>query len=505
MISFSILGILACAACGIGLRFHLLKADRLIYGKLGLLLLAVVALASCSDDNKDVTATKMMLNVNGESYEIALPATEEVNLITLCTEFDAEIEIDNADQFQKITVGGIDASKGSCSLPITKLSADNHIVINYKTGGKEGSITVNTLHPKMPAIVSAGKAMIPGDFYLSFIWRRFILKYDNDGNLLFYRYGPMDKDNDQMDGYWDFKKHNFDGKTYYSFHAPDDAFGDRAFTGYDPGMRVLLDDHYRIVKTIHAKASRDGYVHDGDPIDGHDFYFFTPDHYILSAYVVRNIDGVDKAVSYLQEVDNGEVVFDWWSSEHPEMADWASPVFDTSFDSVHFNCLRVLPDGNLLCSFRVLSSVVKIDRAGGTGNILWRIDGESLPEEQRFYGQHYVTYYDDGTLSLFDNGNGHEPKATRLLLLNVDQATGAVTGGGNKLPGNTYFTFACGALQFFDDWFTAGWGWCQTQGSNDRLVSEYNAQGQEMFALRHNSVDSQVNQVNASYRCVKCQ
>lgn len=120
-------------------------------------------------------------------------------------------------------------------------------------------------------------------------------------------------------------------------------------------------------------------------------------------------------MGYLQEVDNGKVVFDWWSTDHPEMAEWCSPLFDSSYDYVHFNSLQVLPDGNWLCSFRIVNSLLKIDRAGGTGNILWRIAGDSLPEKQCFYGQHYATLQEDSTLTIFDNGNGHTPQCTRIL------------------------------------------------------------------------------------------
>ena len=144
---------------------------------------------------------------------------------------------------------------------------------------------------------------------------------------------------------------------------------------------------------------------------------------------------------------DGEVVFDWWCSDHAEMVDWCSPIFDSSYDYVQFNSVQVLPDGNWFCSFRILNSLIKIDRANGTGDILWRIAGDQQAEPQSFYGQHYATLYDDGTLTLFDNGNGHDPQLTRVLRLQVNPETGEVVGGGNMLnPGGDYFTHACGAV-----------------------------------------------------------
>ena len=467
-------------------------------------------MTSCKEDDQPEPkeATELCLTVNGEHYDISLPATEAVNLKTLCTEFDADIQIGNAGEFQSITVNGQSLNDGKCTLSITEIAQDKQIEIAYTSAGVSGVVYLNTLHAGIPDIEARGRALIPGDFYLSFIYQRLIMKYDNEGRILYYRYDPTPLAGTFSEtGYWDFKKHVFDGKTYYSYHAPDPAFADRAFTGYDPGMRVLLDDHYCPVDTIHAKASRDGFLKDGDPLDGHDFYFFSPTHYIASAsYIEREVGGQPLAVGYLQEVKDGVVVFDWWSSDHPEMASWCSPIFDYSYDYVHFNSVQVLPDGNWFCSFRILNSLLKIDRVNGTGDIIWRIAGDKLPEAQSFYGQHYATLHEDNTLTVFDNGNGHDPQCTRILRLNVNPDTGEVTGGGDMLnPGGDYFTQACGAVQLFGDRFVVGWGWGMEFANNDRLVTEHNAEGREIFGLYRHRLRYRVNSINSSYRCVKYQ
>ncbi len=471
-----------------------------------LLSAAMFGLTACNkEDNPVSPAAEMCLCVNGEYYDIALPVSGSVDLRTLCTEFDADVRIENTDAFESLTVGGIDVLSGSCVLPVTEIAKNRQIEITYTTGGQSGIVRLNTLPAGVPDIEATGKGVIPGDFYLSFIYQRLIMKYDNDGRILYYRYDPTPLAgtfNEQ--GYWDFKKHVFDGRTYYSYHAPDDHFADCAFMGYDPGMRVLLDDRYVPVDTIHALPSRDGYLKGGEPLDGHDFCFFSPTHWIASAsYIEREVDGKKLAVGYLQEVKDDEVVFDWWSSDHKEMADWCSPIFDTSYDYVHFNSVQVLPDGNWLCSFRVLNSLLKIDHS--TGDILWRINGEALPENQSFYGQHYAIFHDDNTLTLFDNGNGHNPQFTRILRLNVNPETGEVSGGGDMLnPGGDYFSQACGAVQLFGGGhFTVGWGWSSEAGNNTRLITEHNADGREVFGLRRSASDSRPNSVNPSYRCVK--
>lgn len=470
---------------------------------------ACLCFTACSDNNPVNPDKKMSLTVNGEHYDIALPVHEPVNLITLNTEFDADITIENIDEFQRLKIDGKEVKKGHLSLPIEKISKDKKIEIDYISEGVQGTVFLNTLNGDIPVIEASGKAVIDGDFYLSFIYKRLIMKYDNSGNVVFYRYAPTEHAGtyDEL-GYWDFKKHHFGNKIYYSYHAPDDRYADRAFTGYDPGMRVLLDDHYKPVKTIQALQSLDGTLAEGEPIDGHDFYFFTPDHYILSAYVNREFEGNDCVVSYLQEVDNGKVVFDWWCTDHPEMMDWRSPLFDTSYDLVHFNSMQVLPDGNLLCSFRHLCSVVKIDRMNPIeserGKFIWRIAGDQLPDKWCFYGQHYVRMHSDGTLTIFDNGNGHNPPHTQALRLIIDPLTGVVKDGGDMLsPGGDYFTQACGAFMLFDGGFTVGWGWSTETYNNNRLVTEHDASGREIFGLRLDPDYCYPTMVNPTYRCVK--
>ena len=440
----------------------------------------------------------MQLVVNGERYDVVLPASEPINLHTLNTEFSADIQILNVDAFKQISINDQNVVDGRFSLPISKIGYTEKIKIVYAAGTQLGTVTLNTLHNGIPPITSSGQAQIPGHFYLSFIWRPLIMKYDNDGQVVYYRYQPTDKAGTPEElGYWDFKKHVFNGKTYYSYHAPDPAFADHAFTGYCPGMRILMDEHYTPVDTIHALRSLDGYLPDGAPLDGHDFYFFSPTHWIASAsYVEREVGGTMRAVAYLQEVEDGKVVFDWWSSDFPDMLEWGSPVFDTSYDYVHFNAIDVLPDGNWLVSLRAVSSVIKIDRQ--QGGIVWRLSGEDAtrPQAQQFSGQHYARWHQQSGgdyLTIFDNGNAHDPKLTHMLRLKVhDSDTGIqVLEGGDLLYNQSaYFTQACGALDDFgSQGFVVGWGWSIEVNNCNRLVSEYDADGHEVFRLTRDDID----------------
>ena len=511
--------------CVINWKFRLLtmfwrRIPRFIWRRMRLkvaLMLVLLGLTACVTTDNPVNPpynpTSLLLEVMGERYEVSLSDTAALNLRTLTTEFPVDVKVLNHAEFNAITIDGNPVVDGACSWQVSDIPLDGRYKIEYATSFKLDSISINAYPKGAPTYTTKGKGQIPGDFYLSFIYQPLIMKVDNDGKLLYYRFEPTKYNGTFQElGCWDFKKHVFDGKTYYSYHAPDFKYADKAMTGYDPGMRILMDDHYHPVDTIHALQSLDGYLPEGSPLDGHDFYFYSPTHWIASAsYVEREAGDSIRAVAYLQEVENGEVVFDWWSTSHPILLKWASPTFNTSYDYVHFNSIDVLPDKNWLVSFRALSTIVKIDRQGD-GDILWHISGEdsTLPENMQFSGQHYVRWHQDTAgdhITVFDNGNAHDPSYTHLLRLDVeDQGTEVVYNDAKDLVNDQsdYFTQACGALiDFGTQGFVAGWGWSTSLDDCTRLVTEYDANGTEVFSLSRD--DNDPNSVNPSYRCVKCQ
>lgn len=485
------------------------------------LIILTMLLVSCESSNNHALdlpvgpePTMMYLEVQGEQYQVDLSSADTLNLRTLCAEFGpVEFKVLNYTDFKSISIWDKPVTDGVAEVNFYNgIPQDVHMACQYTTASGKGSFTINTYPSKAPKYIASGTAQIPGDFYLSFIYQPLIMKVDNGGNLLYYRFEPTDYNGTFKElGCWDFKKHVFDGKTYYSYHAPDWKYGENATTGYVPGMRILMDDHYNPIDTIHALASLDGYLPDGSPLDGHDFYFFSPTHWIASAsYVKRDLlDGTSRAVAYLQEVDNGKVVFDWWSSRHPELKTMGSPEFDTSDDYVHFNSIDVLPNGDWLVSFRALSSIAVIDH--NYGAIKWIQNGEVFSQLPWGYsGQHYVRYHEIGGkpyITLFNNGNNlQNTTAVRLEMVNFDSTAPQIFDGKNLLSNSFphYFTQACGALDYFgDQGFVMGWGWSTDPGNCTRLVSEFNRDGNEIFRLDRDDPDPM--SVDPSYRCVKCQ
>lgn len=124
---------------------------------------------------------------------------------------------------------------------------------------------------------------------------------------------------------------------------------------------------------------------------------------------------------YLVEVTtSGQVVWEWLSWDHldPEQ-DAITAVQDDRDVWTVANSVSEMPDGNLLVSFRDISTVVMIHRR--TGTIYWKLGAPPLA------GQHAPYLLPNGNVLLFDNGPhrlDHSFPFSRVL--EIDPATKAI-------------------------------------------------------------------------------
>jgi outer membrane protein assembly factor BamB len=101
---------------------------------------------------------------------------------------------------------------------------------------------------------------------------------------------------------------------------------------------------------------------------------------------------------YLVEMTTGgQIVWQWRTWEHldPE-TDCITAVQERREEWTHANGVAELPNGDIVVSFRVISTVIIIDRK--TGEITWKLGAPPLS------GQHAPTPLPNGNLLLFDNG-----------------------------------------------------------------------------------------------------
>jgi hypothetical protein len=121
---------------------------------------------------------------------------------------------------------------------------------------------------------------------------------------------------------------------------------------------------------------------------------------------------------YLVEMTtDGRVVWDWRTWEHldPE-ADRITAVQDLREAWTHANGLAEMPNGDIVVSFRNISTVIIIDRK--TGEIIWKLGAPPLS------GQHAPMPLPNGNLLLFDNGPHRlDHTMTFSRIIEVDLAT----------------------------------------------------------------------------------
>lgn len=238
------------------------------------------------------------------------------------------------------------------------------------------------------------------------------------------------------------------------------------------GYEYILDDQFAVLKMVKLLATERHGVLATEP---HDFLLLDDDHWIVSAYQTKQVANIPDELrgenakpyviaSVLQEVQDGQVVFEWDSTEHPELYgrssegnDYAGSTEAKPADYVHFNALAIDPsDGNWVVSLRHQDAILKIRKSdGGTAWTLGGIgDDFGLTAEQKFSHQHSVHIDASNHLYFFDNGNASE--ATRIVEVTVDPEAQIVTNFTSVAANR--FSNAMGSVQRIDDRYFIGWG-----------------------------------------------
>ena len=361
----------------------------------------------------------------------------------------------------------------------------------------------------LPKFTISGETDLPGNIFVSFVFTKNLIMFDGKGNIVWSLHEDLDPG--VAGGTWDFKKHVIGGKTYYSYHDQDVTQDKYGIEGFAPGDRVIMDASFKEVKRIRFEASDT--VEKGRALDGHDFLLIDLNHYIMSGYikqVVYNVpgypDGSSVVYSYLQEVKDGEVVWDWKSIDYPELYsltvtdavatanDFANQYTDAP-DYVHFNAMRLNDDGDLVCSFRHLNTIMCLDRTKSMDQIKWKLSGNadmySLSDDQRTSSQHYVTVTGDEIMA-FDNHNSTE--RTRIVTYDVDMHTQTLNSFKEyRIDGK--FSSACGSAQRVSgDLFMIGWG-CTENDAVCFSVYDF-ASDKELMSMTLDAPQ------NFTYRCV---
>ena len=481
---------------------------------------ALIILTGCRNQIPLSNQTLHLL-VNGLSMEIPLGKNGAFfDVQTLNSEFPNTFELVNKLSGVSISVNGqrIEQNK-PLEIAVNRIAYNENIEITIRSKEDRRTMYIRALNSAIPTYTTAGISPHEGHYYLTLLPVPVMLKLDKYGEIIYYLCPKNAKEMGVADietstpamSYWDFKKHVLsNGRVLYSYHEQNPYYNRLNLYGYAGGTRVILDERYKEINRIILGAN---YAQSVNAVDGHDFYLIDENHYIVSNYelkLVYNIpasldphpQGSKVVTSHIQEVKNGEVLLDWYSTDYPELYalsesdynDFANRTTQQP-DYIHFNSVDIDTDGNLICSFRNISTILKIDR--NSGDIMWKLSGNAdefgLTDYQKTSNQHYTRRTPDGYITIFDNNVRNQ--RSRVLKIMIDEEAKRVLEWKEFIvPG--HFSVVCGsAVNLENDVFVIGWGF-SVDGSAAFTEIDF-AANQKLFELTFSEG------MNATYRAVK--
>ncbi|MBT3218601.1 MAG: hypothetical protein HN348_05870 [Proteobacteria bacterium] len=196
------------------------------------------------------------------------------------------------------------------------------------------------------------------------------------------------------------------------------------------------------------RVSIDGSVEESfDLSEGHhDFFEMSDGHIAFIEYDKRHVDGEEVWGDRIMDLDpqtgNTTEIYSIWDDF--EYDPDAQPEDDHSENWSHGNALRFdAEEDSLYLGFRVFSSIIKVDRNGGT--LEWVLGGEGNDfdgGDKIFNSQHGFQIVEDG-LVVFDNG---DPKRnySQVIHLSLNEDTLTAEPNWTYKPEPSTYTFSLG-------------------------------------------------------------
>ena len=141
----------------------------------------------------------------------------------------------------------------------------------------------------------------------------------------------------------------------------------------------------------------------------------------------------------IQEIaPDGSVVYEWKAWEHldPE-GDPICPL-ENRVEWTHGNSLKTTPEGDLIVSYRLISTVGIVDKASGDFKWKWGPGHISHP--------HHPTYLDNCNILLFDNGF-HRSQGTYSRVIEVNPATSEIVWEFRGQPSISFYSQATSSAE----------------------------------------------------------
>ena len=426
-----------------------------------ILLLVVVAmfcvfiLGGCKTQTSD-GQKEPEIYFNGKPLVLSDEGNIDLDLLSVENGITVSVE---SDDLHTVTVNGKIVDDG-VFIDVYSITRDGVVEIEITDENGTEDYTVNLMPSTFKDYTTEGVSTTAGDYYMSTYDEQtnYIFKLNNSGELIFYK-----KTDDNA---LDFRKeYNSDGEVRYTYMPYLEATF-CGISGINPGCVVVMDADYNVIDEIYYQKQ------DGSEmkIDPHGFIYIDDGHYILTGYEDDVVNDIPEelgasyntaylAVLYIQEIKDGEVVWEFCSKDYPEFlyattdVTWASSN-DACYDYVHFNSMYIDGDDNLLVSCRNINSILKISREDGS--LMWTLGGKNdefgLTDEQIFSKQHSIIVTEDGSYMLFNNANDEvasgDAEYSSIIRLKVDEQSKTVTEYTEYETG--FFSNYMGAIRQID-------------------------------------------------------
>ena len=290
---------------------------------------------------------------------------------------------------------------------------------------------------------------------------------DQKGNVLKEKTTDLKVDN--------FQKWNIGGVTYFTYFQTEGVYTIGGITSTEEGYDIICDSNLnqlsRNTLLPFENIDTTGY----DRLDLHEFILLGENHYMAISSRLESPKNIPDSLHpssnarviacVIQEVNNGQVIFQWDGTTYPEF--YGSSVENNDFsdsvnvmDYMHMNSLCIDPnDNNIICSFRNLNQIIKINRA--TGIIMWRLGGKnsdfSLTSDEVFLRQHYARFTDNNqTLMFVDNGLQATRPYSRIVEFQLGENSKTVNNfHAYKVP-DTFIQYAGSVKKENGNYFIGG-------------------------------------------------
>ncbi len=219
------------------------------------------------------------------------------------------------------------------------------------------------------------------------------------------------------------------------------ALGDFAGSVPLPGeelQHMVLDESLAVLDSFKMK---NGYT-----ADFHEFKMQPNGHVMMMSYhtIIYDMSTVVEGgktdaslvINVIQEQDrNKNVVFEWRNIDYIPITDSDLDLTASRINYGTLNAFDIDDDGNILASFRNHSEIMKISRT--TGELIWRMGGPrgefsyvgEHEENAPYYHarQHNIRRRPNGNITLFDNGEFHQPPYSRAVEYELDEVNKIAT------------------------------------------------------------------------------